>query len=101
MTTQKISPSTPTLSHSPASPLSRLAYGIGQAADAIGLSRSRIYELIAAGEIVVCKVGKRTIIPATVLTAFLERHRVERLPALATNDSTPIGVSDDEDGGRQ
>jgi excisionase family DNA binding protein len=58
---------------------SRLAYGIDDAAAALGLSRSRIYELIAAGEIAACKVGKRTIIPAAELTAFLDRHRVARL----------------------
>jgi excisionase family DNA binding protein len=63
---------------SPVIPASRLAYGIENAADALNLSRSRIYELIAAGEILVCKVGKRTIIPAAELTAFLERHLVER-----------------------
>ena len=58
----------------------RLAYGIESAADALDLSRSRIYELIAAGEIAACKVGIRTIIPATELAAFLDRHRVARLP---------------------
>ena len=58
--------------------LPRLAYGIGDAADALDLSRSRIYELIGDGEIVACKVGKRTIIAATELTGFLDRHRVER-----------------------
>jgi excisionase family DNA binding protein len=57
----------------------RLAYGIEGAADALDISRSRIYELIASGEIAACKVGKRTIIPATELTAFLDRHRVARL----------------------
>ena len=62
-------------------PLSRLAYGLEDAADALGLSRSRIYELIAAGEIAACKVGKRAIIPVTELTEFLDRHRVERLPS--------------------
>jgi excisionase family DNA binding protein len=65
-----------------------LAYSIESAADALGLSRSRIYELIAAGGIVPCKVGKRTIIPAAELTAFLERHRVEKRsnePASRTN----------------
>jgi excisionase family DNA binding protein len=59
---------------------SRLAYGIEDAASALDLSRSRIYELIAAGEIAACKVGKRTIIQAAELTAFLDRHRVARLP---------------------
>jgi excisionase family DNA binding protein len=60
----------------PINPLPRLAYGIDDAADALDLSRSRIYELIADGEIAACKVGKRTIIPAAELTAFLDRHRV-------------------------
>lgn len=58
--------------------LDRLAYGIGDAAAALDLSRSRLYELIASGEIAVCKIGKRTIIPAVELTAFLDRHRVAR-----------------------
>jgi excisionase family DNA binding protein len=70
-------PSGPDAARASAVPVFPLAYGIEDAADALGLSRSRIYELIATGEIVACKVGKRTIIPTTELTAFLERHRVE------------------------
>jgi excisionase family DNA binding protein len=65
--------------HTLATPLPRLAYGIDAAADTLDLSRSRIYEPIAAGEIAACKVGKRTIIQAAELTAFLDRHRVARL----------------------
>ena len=57
----------------------RLAYGINAAAAALDLSRSRLYELISEGEIGTCKVGKRTIIPATEMAAFLDRHRVDRL----------------------
>jgi len=57
----------------------RLAYSINEAAEAIGLSRAKLYELIGAGEIGVCKVGRRTIVPETELTAFLERHRVPGL----------------------
>jgi excisionase family DNA binding protein len=74
------SPTTPDAARTGATPLSRLAYGIEDAANALDLSRSRIYELIAVCEIAACKVGKRTIIPAAELTTFLERHRVERLP---------------------
>jgi len=66
----------------PVNPLRRLAYGVDDTADALSLSRSRIYELIASGEIAACKVGKRTIIPVAELTAFLERHRVERLSSM-------------------
>jgi excisionase family DNA binding protein len=58
--------------------VSPLAYGLEDAANAVGLSRSRIYELIAAGEIVPCKVGNRTIIPIAELAAFLDRHRADR-----------------------
>jgi excisionase family DNA binding protein len=65
--------------HTLATPFPRLAYGIDAAADTLDLSRSRVYELIAAGEIAACKVGKRTIIQAAELTAFLDRHRVARL----------------------
>ena len=63
----------------PVAPNGRLAYTIAETAEALAISRSRLYELIADGEITACKVGKRTIIPATELTAFLHRHRVERL----------------------
>jgi excisionase family DNA binding protein len=65
----------------------RLAYGIDKAAEAISLSRARLYELIGTGEIGVCKVGKRTIIPATELTAFLDRHRVNRLSGVSAVQS--------------
>jgi excisionase family DNA binding protein len=73
-------------------PLPRLAYGINDAADTLDLSRSRIYELIAGGEICACKVGKRTIIPAAELTAFLDRHRVARPSGrtLASTAASPV-----------
>jgi len=77
--------------HSPTTPLPRLAYGIDEAAAALNLSRSRIYELIAEREIAACKVGKRTIIPTEELTAFLERHRVERLPHRTTAVRAAVG----------
>jgi excisionase family DNA binding protein len=78
--------------HTLATPLPQLAYGIDAAADTLDLSRSKIYELIAAGEIAACKVGKRTIIQAAELTAFLERHRVARLSSVTTAPSTGAPV---------
>jgi excisionase family DNA binding protein len=73
----------------PAIPLIRLAYTIGEAALALSLSRSRIYELLACGEITACKIGRRTVIPAPELIAFLDRHRVSRL-AGAPCGSAPV-----------
>lgn len=71
-----------TMVHPPRLPADRLAYSIIGAADALSISRSRIYELVANGEVGTCKIGKRTVIPAAELTAFLERHRVARAAAV-------------------
>jgi excisionase family DNA binding protein len=38
-----------------------------------GIGRSKIYELIAAGEIEVIKVGAITLVPVSSLTSFLRR----------------------------
>ncbi len=40
-----------------------------------GLSRSRLYELIGAGEIEVAKVGASTLVLVASLRAYIERHR--------------------------
>ena len=77
---------------------SRLAYGIRGAADALDLSRSRIYELITAGEIAACKVGKRTIIPAAELANFLQRHRVTQLPDLRRGPASRTELSESQRG---
>jgi excisionase family DNA binding protein len=59
-------------------PVSRLAYSIPNAAAELSISRARLYELLKAGEIAFCKIGKRSVIPASELLAFLERHQVRR-----------------------
>jgi excisionase family DNA binding protein len=56
----------------------RLAYGVDEAAHALSISRARLYELIGAGEIGICKVGKRTLIPAVELYSLLDRHRADK-----------------------
>jgi excisionase family DNA binding protein len=38
-----------------------------------GIGRSKLYELIAAGEIEVIKVGAITLVPVSSLTRFLRR----------------------------
>jgi excisionase family DNA binding protein len=40
-----------------------------------GIGRSKLYELIAAGEIDVIKVGSITLIPTAALQHFVERRR--------------------------
>lgn len=51
----------------------KLAYKVPEAAHALAISRSRLYELIGAGEIKILKDGGRTLIRRTELEAFLER----------------------------
>ena len=58
------------------SELSALAHSIPNAAARIGLSRSRLYELIGGGEIPVIKIGGRTLIGDDDLRVFLDRHRI-------------------------
>jgi len=56
--------------------MERLAYGISEAAKALGVSRSTIYRAIWRGEIRVAKIGGRTVIPTAELERLLtgERH---------------------------
>jgi excisionase family DNA binding protein len=41
-----------------------------------GIGRSKLYELIAAGEIEIIKVGTITLIPTVALMRFVERRRM-------------------------
>lgn len=49
------------------------ALTIDGAARFSGMSRSRIYELIKAGELKVFKIGKRTMMRTDMLKAFLDK----------------------------
>ena len=49
----------------------KLAYSIPEAATAISIGRSKLYELIAEGRVETRKIGKRTVIPAASLHRLL------------------------------
>lgn len=49
-----------------------LAYRIRDAERVSGLSKSRLYELAAEGQIRLCKIGRRTLIPAVDLRRIIE-----------------------------
>lgn len=53
----------------------RLTYSVDEAAAALGVSRSYFYELITAGDIPICKVGRRTFILLDDLTTYLKKQR--------------------------
>lgn len=52
----------------------RLAYRVNEAADAIGISRAKAYELIAAGELPSIRIGSSIRVPAEALRAWIERR---------------------------
>ena len=49
----------------------KLAFTISEACHAIGIGRSKLYELIGQGRVETRKIGKRTLIPAESLHALL------------------------------
>jgi excisionase family DNA binding protein len=50
---------------------------IPEAACALGIGRSLLYELLAGGEIASVSIGRRRLIPADALAAYVERLRKE------------------------
>lgn len=50
----------------------KLAFTISEACRSIGISRSKLYELISTGRLRVNKIGSRTIIPAQSLYALID-----------------------------
>ncbi len=55
----------------------RLAYTIPDACEQLGVGRSMLYELIGAGEVRTIKVGTRTLVPESELSAFIQRKLKE------------------------
>ena len=49
----------------------RLAYSPSESAQVLGISRSKLYELIAARDLKVMKLGSRTLVPHSELVRFL------------------------------
>ena len=46
-------------------------YDVGEAATALGITRSTLYGLIGSGELRSCKVGRRRLIPGAAVSEFI------------------------------
>lgn len=60
--------------HSPQRAVPPITVRIPEARRLTGIGRSKLYELIAAGEIETIKVGAMTLLRYDALTSFIERH---------------------------
>jgi len=52
-----------------------LTVRVREASRLTGIGRSKLYELIAAGEIEIIKVGTITLIPVSGLDSFIQKRR--------------------------
>jgi excisionase family DNA binding protein len=75
------------------SALTRLAYSPSEGAQVLGISRSKIYELIAARDLKVIKLGSRTLVLHSELVRFVgslgargPRGRPHKLPQPETSE---------------
>jgi excisionase family DNA binding protein len=59
--------------------MDRLLYSVPEAAELIDIRRTKMFELIAEGEIESVKVGNSRKIPADALTAYVKRLRAGHL----------------------
>jgi excisionase family DNA binding protein len=58
--------------------IQRLAYGPAEAAALLGISRARLYELMAAGDIPSMKLGARRLIRHDRLVAYLDQLEADQ-----------------------
>jgi excisionase family DNA binding protein len=62
-----------TLAQVPTPPLLKLLLTIPEAAASLGVSRSRVYELVQVGTISTIKIGRSRRVPVTALEDFISR----------------------------
>ena len=70
-------------------PIEKLAYRVVEAAYALAISRSRLYELIGCGDIKILKDGGRTLIRRSELEAYLLRLEQVSQPAARGHSRRP------------
>lgn len=59
----------------------QLLYQINDAARVLGVGRTKFYELLDAGQIATVTIGRRRLVPAEDLVAYVDRLRSDRTGA--------------------
>jgi excisionase family DNA binding protein len=65
-------PPTPKPTEAPAPADERLTYTLNEAARRLGISRALAYEAANRGELPVCRIGRRVLVPRAALLRLLE-----------------------------
>lgn len=73
---------------------------IVQAAEIVGLSRSKLYELLASRELPSVRIGRARRIDLVDLERFIARHRVPRRTDVDAGGEAAAHLSPSEDGSR-
>jgi len=57
----------------------RLLLGVDDAADSLGIRRTKMYELLASGVIPTIRIGRRRLVAVSALEAYVEQRLRERV----------------------
>ncbi len=60
--------------------MDKITLSISEVAARTGISRTRLYQEISAGRLIVRKCGRRTLVPAAELDAWVQRLKTEPQP---------------------
>ena len=60
--------------------LTKATYSVNETLGLLSLGRTKLYQLIEAGELTAIKVGSKTLLPSPEIAAFLDR-KLERARA--------------------
>ena len=76
-------------------PIQRSLLRVAEAAQVLGISRSKTYELIAEGRLPVVRVGASVRVPKERLEAWISANTVDPKPRsetpISANGSSPMG----------
>ncbi len=54
-----------------------MALSVEEAAEALGLGRTKIFELVSGGQLRSIKVGRRRLVPVSALEQFVSQRLIE------------------------
>jgi excisionase family DNA binding protein len=74
-------PQAPEPTEAPAPAEDRLTYTLNEAARRLGISRALAYEAAHRGELPVCRIGRRVLVPRAALLRLLEDGPSRTRPA--------------------